>query len=72
MIKLPDFTSTVQGNNYRPKMQEEYCSTFNVSHNDFMVVSHRDNVYGPGLQSERASFRPKRLTVIEEINNIVK
>lgn len=65
-MKLPDLTSTVQSNNYRPKMQEEYCSTFNVSHNDFIVVSHRDNVYGPGLQSERTSFRPKHLTVLEK------
>lgn len=71
-MEFPDLTSTVQSNNYRPKMQEEYCSTFNVSPNDFMVVSHRDNVFGPGLQSERTSFRPKRLTALEKINNILK
>ena len=70
MLKFPDLTSTVQSNNYRPKMQEEYCNTFNVSPDDFIVVSHKENVYGPELQSERISFRPKRLTVLQKMNNI--
>lgn len=65
-MKFPDLTSTVQSNNYRPKMQEEYCNTFNVSPDKFIVVSHKENVYGPGLRSERISFRPKCLTVLDK------
>lgn len=71
-MELPDLTSTVQSNNYRPKLQEEYCSTFNISSDDFIVVSHRENVYGPGLQSEKTSFRPKCLTILQKMNNILK
>lgn len=71
-MELPNIVSVVQNNNYKPKMQKEYCSEFDVSPDDFIVVSHKDNVYGPGLRSERTSFRPKHLTVFEKINNILK
>ncbi len=52
-------SSSVISNNYKPKKQVLICKEFNVSPEDFLVVSHKENCY-KGMLSSRASFRPKQ------------
>lgn len=67
-MKRSKFKSTVQNCNYKPKIQQDICSDFGFSSDEMMVVSYKESIYGPNLLSERASFRPKNLTNIKNIN----